>query len=76
MYLPTAFAESRPELALKLMRENPFATIVTSADGAPFASHVPVLVDAAPDGRALKIRAHVARANPSGANSRKAGRPS
>lgn len=64
MYLPKVFAESRPELLHKAMRENGFATIVTAADGVPFASHVPVLVDGNPAAGALKIRGHFARANP------------
>ena len=45
MYLPRSFAESRPEILQEAMRENGFATVVTAADGVPFASHVPVLVD-------------------------------
>ena len=46
------------------MRENGFATVVTAADGVPFASHVPVLVDGDGAAGGLKIRGHVARANP------------
>ncbi len=46
------------------MRENGFATVVTAADGVPFASHVPVLVDGDMAAGGLKIRGHVARANP------------
>jgi len=64
MYTPASFADRRPELAHKLMREHGFATVVTVADGAPTASHVPVLVTAAGDGGAVEIRGHVARANP------------
>jgi len=64
MYLPRSFAESRPDILQKAMRENGFATVVTAADGVPFASHVPVLVDGDPAAGALKIRGHVARANP------------
>jgi transcriptional regulator len=64
MYMPASFVESRPALVQQLMRENGFATVVKTVDGVPFASHVPVLIDAAPDGGGLKIRGHVARANP------------
>jgi transcriptional regulator len=64
MYLPTPFIESRPEILQKVMRENGFATVVTAADGVPFASHVPVLVDGELAAGGLKIRGHVARANP------------
>ena len=64
MYLPRSFAESRPDILQKAMRENGFATVVTAADGVPFASHVPVLVDGDPGAGGLKIRGHFARANP------------
>jgi len=64
MYLPRSFAESRPDILQKGMRENGFATVVTAADGVPFASHVPVLVDGDPAAGGLKIRGHFARANP------------
>jgi transcriptional regulator len=64
MYTRASFADPRPELAHKLMREHGFATVVTIADGTPCASHVPVLVTATRDGGAVEIRGHVARANP------------
>jgi transcriptional regulator len=44
------------------MRENSFATVVTTAGGAPLASPVPVVVDRGP--AAIAIRGHVARPNP------------
>ncbi len=66
MYLPPAFDASatadRAEL-VAFMREHNFATVVsTGPDGAPFASHLPVLVDDSDD--RVTLRAHVARANP------------
>lgn len=64
MYLPPHFTESRPELLLQAMRENTFATIVTSHDGLPYASHVPVLVDGEAVAGSLRIRGHFAHANP------------
>jgi transcriptional regulator len=64
MYLPKIFTESRPEILHAAMRENGFATVVTAAGGVPFASHVPVLVDSGDAAGAVKISAHVARANP------------
>ena len=63
MYPPSHFTESRPEILLQIMRENSFATVVTAAGGAPFVSHIPVLIDH--DGNVpggIKIRVHVARA--------------
>jgi transcriptional regulator len=63
MYLPQHFNESRPEILLKVMRENGFATVVTVLDNVPFASHVPVLVEGESVAAGLRIRGHVARAN-------------
>jgi transcriptional regulator len=64
MYLPGHFDERRPEVLHRLMRENGFATLISAADGVPFASHVPVSIDGEAIAGRLKIRAHVARANP------------
>jgi transcriptional regulator len=64
MYLPGQFEERRPELLQKLMRENGFATLITAGDGVPFATHIPVLIDGDAIAGRLRIRAHVARANP------------
>jgi len=63
MYQQKIFNEPRPEILHKLMRENGFATLVTAADGVPFASHIPVLIAGEAAG-GLRIRGHVARANP------------
>ena len=63
MYPPAHFVESRPEILLPAMRAHSFATVITAVDGVPLASHVPVVVDEGAAG-AIKIRGHVARANP------------
>lgn len=62
MYVPDYFKESRlPELHA-LMSAHPLATLVAvTADGL-VANHIPLLVDAAGEGTAL--RGHIARANP------------
>ena len=63
MYLPKSFqTEDLAELH-GFMRAYNFATLVTQHQGAPFASHLPFLLDAerGPHGTLL---AHVARANP------------
>jgi len=44
------------------MHANPFAILVSSADDAPFATHLPVFVDQKEDH--LVLRDHVAKANP------------
>jgi len=64
MYLPTAFEELRPEILQKLMRENGLATLVTVAEGVPFASHLPVSIEGDAAAGTLRIRGHFARANP------------
>jgi len=63
MYLPKSFQiEDLPELHTFIQSFN-FATLVTQHDGAPFATHLPFLLDAerGPQGTLL---AHLARANP------------
>lgn len=44
------------------MRANPFAILVSSTNSEPFATHVPVVIRET-DGK-MKLRGHVARANP------------
>jgi transcriptional regulator len=63
MYLPKSFQiEDLPELHGFMQAYN-FATLVTQHAGAPFASHLPFMLDAGrgPQGTLL---AHLARANP------------
>ena len=63
MYLPKSFhIEDRPELQA-FMRAYNFASLVTQHAGAPFASHLPFMLDGerGPHGTLL---AHMARANP------------
>ncbi len=66
MYVPGHFRLDDPAALRAFMRAHAFATLVTLVDGAPFATHLPVLVDDAPGegGPELVLRAHVARANP------------
>ena len=47
---------------MAFMRANPFAILISNADGEPFATHVPVAVREA-EGQVV-IRGHVAKANP------------
>lgn len=71
MYLPPAFEESRPERLHALMRERPFATVMTAAGGLPEADHLPLLFSPPPSAGGAPgaaphgvLRGHVARANP------------
>lgn len=64
MYLPPAFDASDPERCHALIRRESFATLVTVDEaGAPFATHLPFLLDAA-RGALGTLLAHTARANP------------
>ena len=62
MYIPRHFAHDDRADLLEVMREYDFATLVSTVDGEPFASHVPVWTrDNAEAG--LVIEGHVAAAN-------------
>src|SRR5712691_2090561 len=63
MYVPEDFREDHPAAVHALIRAYGFATLVTVDGGVPFASHVPLLLDAdrGPHGTLL---GHVARGNP------------
>ena len=64
MYVPPPFRNENTAELLRLMREHNFATLITTApDGAPFATHLPLLVEENNDGT-LCLRSHMARANP------------
>jgi transcriptional regulator len=60
MYVPKHFAQTDEGALWDFIDEHAFGTLLTIADGEPFASHVPFLVD-----RAERVlNCHVARANP------------
>lgn len=63
MYLPAHFAETRPEVLHALLREHPFATLVTQGGKGLNADHLP-LHFAAGVGPHGALQGHVARANP------------
>jgi transcriptional regulator len=60
MYLPTAFAEPDDGRLLDFIEEHGFCTLVTVVEQAPFASHLPVLLDR----QRRVLLGHLARANP------------
>ncbi len=66
MYVPDPFALHDQDAIADLLRRHSFALLVTAADGAPQASHLPFLYD---PGRGPKgtLIAHLARANPQAA---------
>jgi transcriptional regulator len=63
LYVPDHFAADEREAFARLVRDHPFATLVTPGGDEPTISHVPMLLDAdgAPFGTLI---GHVARANP------------
>jgi len=63
MYTPRAFAEADLSQLDALVAADPFVTLVTSdGDGAPFASHLPVLYRR--DGGRVLVEGHWAKPNP------------
>lgn len=66
MYLPAPFNPNDPALTRRLISEHPLATLISTDDqGFPFASHLPLKLDACDEqGRPTRLLGHLARANP------------
>jgi transcriptional regulator len=62
MYNPTAFQEDNIDKLVAFMRANSFATLVSSADGVPCASHIPLVITIEED--VVKLSGHLAKPNP------------
>jgi transcriptional regulator len=63
MYIPAAFREANYEKLFDVIEQNSFGLLVSNHDGAPFATHLPLLVDRTVAPRGCLI-GHMARANP------------
>ncbi|HYF62354.1 MAG TPA: FMN-binding negative transcriptional regulator [Herpetosiphonaceae bacterium] len=63
MYIPSAFAVDDRAALLEVMRQHSFATLITVEDGQPFATHLPLLIDADRGAHGVLV-GHVARGNP------------
>jgi transcriptional regulator len=63
MYVPRPFAETDVARLHALVRAHPFATLVSEVGGVPFASHLPLLLDAS-RGALGTLEGHVAGPNP------------
>ncbi len=63
MYVPTQFAQTRPEELHRIIRAHPLGTLVTTGPAGPDADHIPFEFDPAAGPSGL-LSAHVARANP------------
>ncbi len=65
MYVPPAFRVTDPGLLELVIREQPLASLVTTdASGLPFVSHLPLRLERAGQGEAMRLLGHLARANP------------
>jgi transcriptional regulator len=62
MYSPPAFVETDLVELDRLLARDPFVTLISSDEGAPFASHLPVLYSRS--GERVLIEGHWARPNP------------
>lgn len=63
MYLPDHFREDDPAQLHDLIRSNPLGTLITLAEGAIVANHIPFVLDTRDEG-SPRLLGHVARANP------------
>jgi transcriptional regulator len=62
LYIPEFNRLNDTAVAVRFMRGNPFAIVVSAGEASPFATHIPVLVTEAAGN--ILLRGHVARANP------------
>lgn len=62
MYIPNHFREDDRDKLIAFVRENSFAILVTQHAGAPFATHLPLVIEANDNNAVLK--GHLAKANP------------
>lgn len=62
MYIPAHFAATDAATLHDIIRQFSFATLVTAADGAPVATHLPFLLDPDQGGHGVLL-GHMARAN-------------
>jgi transcriptional regulator len=62
LYVPRHFAARDESVATRLLRDHPFATLVTPSANEPFVTHLPLLLVA--DGEHGTLHGHFARANP------------
>jgi transcriptional regulator len=60
MYIPSHFKIEDLEVSYNIIEENSFATLFSSYNGMPFATHLPIILDR----EANCLYGHFARANP------------
>jgi transcriptional regulator len=63
VYLPKQFRQQDPEALARLIEEHPFGLVVSTKDGVPYGSHLPLLQERG-RGTHGTLWGHLARANP------------
>jgi transcriptional regulator len=63
MYIPQAFHVTDPHILHEFIESHSFATLISTAEGKPFATHLPLLFDRTRSAQGALL-GHVARANP------------
>lgn len=63
MYKPEKFQVQDVALLLRIVREFPFATVISVAEGEPFVSHLPLIARVGTDNRVVLV-GHVSKKNP------------
>jgi transcriptional regulator len=62
MYIPEHFRLRHHDDAIRFMGKNPFAILISTTDDGPFATHLPLHLEAKDE--QILLRGHVAKANP------------
>lgn len=63
MYIPAHFAEADPAVLFEFIDNHPFGLLISQVDGAPFVTHLPLLLDRNVGSKGTLL-GHVARPNP------------
>lgn len=63
MYIPKAFEVKDTQEIYRFVKQNSFGTLVSTVEGKPFATHIPILIEQREDG-SFVLKSHVAKANP------------
>ena len=63
MYIPGHFEQSDRQALYGLIGDHPLATLIVNTDDGLTVNHIPLLLDTA-DPEAIRLRGHIARANP------------
>ncbi len=62
MYIPNSYREENLDTLVTFMQANNFATLVSILAGAPFATHIPIILSVAEG--VVTLTGHIAKANP------------